>query len=95
VAARRGNLQGALDLFLAFDFREVHLAVRLLLEQFGDVRLDGRDGQFAFPEARGFAQVGDGDDLQTSLTGWSAQKQIARLPVISPCTGLPTSSRSM
>src|SRR6185369_15864952 len=65
VTAGGGNFQGALYRFLAFDFGEIVLVIVGVLENAVDIDPGGRDFQFAFEEAGGFAQVADGNDLQT------------------------------
>src|SRR4051794_35242610 len=46
----RGDLQGALDVFLSFDFREIHFLVVIVSEQLGDVHFRWRDLRFALKE---------------------------------------------
>ena len=69
VSASGGYFQCALHVFLAPDLGKIQVVVVRLVENFGDVHLYRGDFDFTFEKARGFAQILNGDDLQTFHDG--------------------------
>ena len=64
MAARRRNFQGALHIFLAFDFGKIHFVIGRMREDFRDVHLQRRKLDFAFQKLRRFAEILHGNDVQ-------------------------------
>jgi len=69
MAAGGGDLEGALDGFLAFDIGEIEFFVEGQLEEAVDVDLRRGNGGLAFEIGDGLAQVMDGDDLEAGDDG--------------------------
>ena len=64
MTSSRGDFEGALDVFLSFDFGKIHVAVRVVLKNFPCVHAKRRNFYFTFEKLRGLAQVLDGNHLQ-------------------------------
>lgn len=67
--ARGGDFESAFNGFLAFDVGEVEVVIGGLVEDVGEIDFGGCDFELAFEEGDGFAEVSDGQDLETLNDG--------------------------